>query len=110
MRDIAARVHAAGDKIVGATILPMCNPPGSVKEQTRLAVNDWIRTSGTFDAVLDFDAVLRDPNDPTVIYAPWRYRPNRSILDFPRNKGYVSKRAGCGSMTAAKTRDLLEER
>ena len=79
MRDIAARVHAAGDKIVGATILPMCNPPGSVQEQTRLAVNDWIRTSGTFDAVLDFDAVLRDPNDPTVIYAPWRhdcYHPN----------------------------------
>jgi hypothetical protein len=42
-------------------------------------VNDWIRTSGTFDAVLDFDAVLRDPSDPTVIYAPWRhdcYHPN----------------------------------
>jgi lysophospholipase L1-like esterase len=79
MRDITARVHAAGDKIVGATILPMCNAPGSVKEQARLAVNDWIRTSGTFDAVLDFDAVLRDPSDPTVIYAPWRhdcYHPN----------------------------------
>lgn len=79
MRGIAAQVHAAGDKIVGATILPMCNTAGSVKEQTRLAVNDWIRTSGTFDAVLDFDAVLRDPNDPTVIYAPWRhdcYHPN----------------------------------
>jgi lysophospholipase L1-like esterase len=79
MSDIAARVHAAGDKIVGATILPMCNAPGSVQEQTRLAVNDWIRTSGTFDGVLDFDAVLRDPQDPTVIYAPWRhdcYHPN----------------------------------
>ena len=79
MRDITARVHAAGHKIVGATILPMCNAPGSVKEQTRLAVNRWIRTSGTFDAVLDFDALLKDPNNPTVIYGPWRhdcYHPN----------------------------------
>lgn len=79
MRGIAARVHAAGHEIVGATILPMCNAPGSDREATRLAVNRWIRTSGTFDAVLDFDAVLRDPNDPTVIYEPWRhdcYHPN----------------------------------
>lgn len=79
MRGIAARVHAAGHKIVGATILPMCNTPGSDRETTRLAVNKWIRASKTFDAVLDFDAVLRDSNDPTVIYAPWRsdcYHPN----------------------------------
>jgi lysophospholipase L1-like esterase len=73
MRGIAARVHAAGHRIVGATVLPMCNAPGSDREETRLAVNTWIRTSGAFDAVLDFDAVLRDPDDPTVIYAPWRY-------------------------------------
>ena len=73
MRDVAARVCATGHRVVGATILPMCNPAGSVKEQTRLAVNGWIRTSGTFDAVADFDALLKDPNDPTVIYAPWRY-------------------------------------
>ncbi|MEU8299004.1 GDSL-type esterase/lipase family protein [Micromonospora sp. NPDC048909] len=73
MRDIAARVHAAGHKIIGATILPMCNPAGSVQEQTRLAVNQWIRTSGVFDSVLDFDAVLKDPDDPTVIHGPWRY-------------------------------------
>jgi lysophospholipase L1-like esterase len=71
MRGIAARVHAAGHRIIGATILPMCNAAGSAKEQTRLAVNRWIRTSGTFDAVLDFDAVLRDPSDPTVINPPW---------------------------------------
>ncbi|MCO5995600.1 GDSL-type esterase/lipase family protein [Actinoallomurus rhizosphaericola] len=79
MRGIAARVHRAGHRIVGATILPMCNTAGSAREQTRLAVNAWIRTSGTFDAVLDFDAVLRDPDDPTVIYEPWRhdcYHPN----------------------------------
>ena len=79
MRTIAGRVHAAGRRIVGATILPMCNAAGSAKEQARLAVNAWIRTSGTFDAVLDFDAVLRDPADPTVIRADRRtdcYHPN----------------------------------
>ncbi len=79
MRGIAARVHAAGREIVGATLLPMCNTAGSAKEQARLAVNQWIRTSGTFDSVLDFDAVLRDPADPTVITAAWRtdcYHPN----------------------------------
>ncbi len=79
MRTIAGRVHAAGHRIIGATILPMCNAAGSPKEQARLAVNAWIRTSGTYDAVLDFDAVLRDPADPTVIRADWRtdcYHPN----------------------------------
>jgi lysophospholipase L1-like esterase len=73
MRDIVTRVHASGRKIVGATVLPMCSPVGSGTEQARLAVNSWIRTSGAFDAVLDFDAVLRDPTDPTVIAAAWRY-------------------------------------
>src|SRR5919202_734016 len=41
MRTIAARVHARHARIVGATILPMCNPAGSAKEQTRLTVNQW---------------------------------------------------------------------
>jgi lysophospholipase L1-like esterase len=79
MRTIAARVHAARLRIVGATVLPMCNPAGSAKEEARLAVNRWIRTSGTFDAVLDFDALLRDPADPTVMVADLRadcYHPN----------------------------------
>jgi lysophospholipase L1-like esterase len=79
MRTIAARVHARHVRIVASTILPMCNPAGSAKEATRRAVNEWIKTSGTFDAVLDFDAVLRDPADPTVMIADLRndcYHPN----------------------------------
>jgi lysophospholipase L1-like esterase len=79
MRGIAARVHARHVRIVGATILPMCNAAGSAQEATRLAVNQWIRTSGTFDAVLDFDSVLRDPADPTVMIEDLRndcYHPN----------------------------------
>jgi lysophospholipase L1-like esterase len=79
MRGIVERLHAARLRVIGATILPMCNPAGSAKEQARSAVNDWIRTSGTFDAVLDFDAVLRDPADPTQMRVDWRadcYHPN----------------------------------
>ncbi|WP_433370184.1 GDSL-type esterase/lipase family protein [Actinoplanes sp. CA-142083] len=79
MRSIAARVHARGVRIVASTILPMCNAAGSAKENTRLEVNQWIRTSNVFDDVLDFDAVLRDPADPTVMIADLRndcYHPN----------------------------------
>jgi lysophospholipase L1-like esterase len=79
MQAIADRVHARHLRIVGATVLPMCNPAGSTKEAARLAVNQWIRTSGRFDAVVDFDAVLRDPADPTQMIADLRndcYHPN----------------------------------
>ena len=79
MTAIAARVHARGVRIVASTILPMCNAPGSAKENTRLAVNAWIRTTDVFDETLDFDAVLRDPADPTVMIADLRndcYHPN----------------------------------
>jgi lysophospholipase L1-like esterase len=78
-RSITARLHSKGIRVVGATILPMCNAAGSAKETARLAVNDWIRTSRTFDAVVDFDAVLRDPTDPTVMITDLRndcYHPN----------------------------------
>jgi lysophospholipase L1-like esterase len=79
MRGIAARVHARGLRIVASTVLPMCNAAGSDKEQARLAVNAFIKTSRTFDAVVDFDAVLRDPTDPTVMIPDLKtdcYHPN----------------------------------
>ena len=37
----------------------------------RIAVNTWIRTSGAYDGVIDFDAALRDPNDPTQFQAAY---------------------------------------
>ncbi|WP_433297761.1 GDSL-type esterase/lipase family protein [Actinoplanes sp. CA-030573] len=79
MKGIAQRVHARHLRIVASTILPMCNPAGSAKEETRLAVNAWIRGTDVFDETLDFDAVLRDPADPTVMIADLRndcYHPN----------------------------------
>lgn len=79
MRTIIARLHARHVRVVSATVLPMCNPADSTKEAARLAVNQWIRTSGTPDAVLDFDAVLRNPANPTEMTPDLRadcYHPN----------------------------------
>ena len=60
---LVAQAHAAGIKVYGATLLPIGNSTKYTvaSEATRQAVNDWIRTSGTFDAVLDFEAVVKDP-------------------------------------------------
>ena len=66
-RQLISRAHARGVKVIGATITPCegVEIPGyysEAKEATRQAVNKWIRTSGVFDGVIDFDAVVRDPN------------------------------------------------
>lgn len=72
-KQIITRVHSIGIPIFGATITPFsCSDPTSnfwasdpLRERTRQAVNDWIRTGGWFDAVVDFDQVLRDPHNHT---------------------------------------------
>lgn len=69
-RQLISRAHAHGVKILGATLTPFegVDLPGyysASKETTRQAINTWIRTSGSFDAVIDFDAVLRDPAHPS---------------------------------------------
>ncbi|MEV4754093.1 SGNH/GDSL hydrolase family protein [Micromonospora sp. NPDC049559] len=65
-RQFVARAHEAGIKVVGATILPYegAGYYSEAGEADRQAVNRWIRTSGEFDAVLDLDAVTRDPANP----------------------------------------------
>jgi lysophospholipase L1-like esterase len=74
------RAHAHGLRILGATLTPFeetfkggplegyYNPD---KEKIRMAVNDWIRTSGEFDGVIDFDALARDPARPSHIKAEY---------------------------------------
>jgi lysophospholipase L1-like esterase len=66
-KQIIARTHAQGLKIFGATILPYQGFGGWTRtgETKRAAVNQWIRTSGAFDGVIDFDAALRDPAIPS---------------------------------------------
>ncbi|MFZ1131865.1 MAG: SGNH/GDSL hydrolase family protein [Terriglobales bacterium] len=66
-KQIIARTHARALKIFGATILPYQGFAGwtAIGEAKRTAVNHWIRTSGAFDGIIDFDAALRDPATPT---------------------------------------------
>jgi lysophospholipase L1-like esterase len=69
-RQLISRAHAHGVKLIGATMTPFegVDFPGyysESKEAVRQAVNRWIRTSGAFDGVIDFDAVLRDPDHPS---------------------------------------------
>ncbi len=65
------RAHAHGIRIYGATILPDEGAGyfTSAGEADRQKVNTWIRTSGKFDAVIDFDAVTRDPRQPSRLSA-----------------------------------------
>ena len=67
---LVERAHEKGLKIFGGTLTPFEGTifPGYFspeKEAKRQAVNDWIRTSGAFDAVIDFDVATRDPSHPT---------------------------------------------
>ena len=71
MRDIVQRAHARGILVMGGTLIPMGKEPDTVQEVSRQAVNDWIRTSGIFDEVIDFDAMVRDPTAPWRIYPAW---------------------------------------
>jgi len=76
MQTLIHRAHARGIKIWGATLLPYQDtvvPPNAgfhgpfytaAGEAKRQAVNEWIRTAHAFDAVVDFDRVMRDPVHP----------------------------------------------
>ena len=66
---IIAQAHADGLKIFGATLTPFQGAGyyTAAGELKREAVNTWIRTSGAFDGVIDFDKVVRDPSNPLAI-------------------------------------------
>ncbi|ALN56660.1 lipolytic enzyme, G-D-S-L family [Lysobacter enzymogenes] len=77
-RQLIARARQAGVRIIGATLTPFEHalPDAPVKryfnpqkERVRQQVNAWIRDSGEFDAVADFDALLRDPAHPASMQA-----------------------------------------
>jgi lysophospholipase L1-like esterase len=74
-RQMIARAKSRGVRIAGATLTPfegaltmpaspIANYHSPAKDAVRQRINAWIRSSGEFDAVLDFDAVVRDPQNP----------------------------------------------
>lgn len=68
---IVARAHAHGLKVFAGTLTPYAGAHyySAKGEQMRQAVNQWIRASGVFDAVIDFDQATRDPANPNA-FAP----------------------------------------
>jgi len=67
-QQIIARAHAHNLRVYGATITPYIGSdyyhPGPLSEADRQTINTWIRTPNHFDALIDFDAVVRDPAHP----------------------------------------------
>ncbi|MEO8075248.1 MAG: SGNH/GDSL hydrolase family protein, partial [Acidobacteriota bacterium] len=66
LQQMIERAHTHGLRVVGCTITPY-QGAGYYRdngEVIREAVNRFIRTSGAFDAVVDFEAATRDPNNP----------------------------------------------
>ena len=86
LQQIVARSHARGVKVIATTLNPyegadFYNLPG---DQMRQAFNTYVRTSGIFDGVIDFDRVTRDPSHPS------RYLPAYDSGDHlhPNDAGY----------------------
>lgn len=77
-KQVIARAQARGLKILLGTIMPCkgfeafvpgyWNPANEVERQ---AINEWIRTTDLHDGYVDFDAALRDPDDPESLYPPY---------------------------------------
>jgi len=68
-QQIVARAHAQGIRVLGATLTPFkgWQVYDATLEATRLAVNQFIRNGGLFDGVVDFDAAIRDPQNPLMM-------------------------------------------
>lgn len=86
LQQMIDRAHEHGIKVMGCTLTPFEGAAyySEAGEQVREQVNDWIRSGGAFDAVVDFDAVTRDPAHPKQI------RPDFNIKDHlhPNDAGY----------------------
>ena len=85
-KQMIERAHMRGIKVIGATLTPFAGASyySDEGEAIRMALNEWIRTGRAYDAVIDFDAATRDPENPKQI------RPAYNIRDHlhPNDAGY----------------------
>lgn len=85
-RQMIERAHLHGIKVMGATLTPYGGAGYSSEKGQAIhdAVNTWIRTGGAFDAIVDFEAATRDPNNPK------QFRPEFDSGDHlhPSDAGY----------------------
>ena len=86
MKQLVDRAHIHGIKAIGCTLTPYQGAAyySDKGEEIRTAYNQWIRTGGAFDAVVDFDKATQDPANPKQI------RPTYNIMDHlhPNDAGY----------------------
>jgi lysophospholipase L1-like esterase len=87
-RQLIARAHQHGIKVIGGTLVPFRGAMyySETGDQTRRAVNEWIRSGGEFDAVVDFDRALRDPKEPDKLAAAY----DSGDHLHPSDAGYIA--------------------
>lgn len=99
-RRLIERAHARGIRLYGATITPFVGSdyyhPNAAVDADRRAINDWIRTPGHFDGVVDFDRTVRDPAHP-----------ERLRADYDSGDHLHPSDAGYAAMAAAVPLDLV---
>ncbi|MCW6010799.1 SGNH/GDSL hydrolase family protein [Micromonospora sp. CPCC 205371] len=100
-RALIRAAHERGVRVIGATILPFKGTvyPGYFTEdgeRIRDEVNHWIRTSGEYDAVVDLDRALADPDDPDFLRA-----------EYDGGDGLHPNDAGMRAMAEAAALDIL---
>jgi lysophospholipase L1-like esterase len=103
-RQFIERAHEKGIAVFGATLLPFEDTTiprfySVEKEAKRQAVNRWIRTGGAFDAIIDFDRVMRDPA-----------RPTRMLPKYDSGDHLHPSDAGMAAMAGAIPLDLFKAR
>ncbi|WP_143414583.1 SGNH/GDSL hydrolase family protein, partial [Halobacillus massiliensis] len=86
MKEIIKAAHEKDLKIYGGTLMPFKGSSMFTEtgEKTRQEVNEWIRTSGEFDGVVDFDKAVRDPEEPERFLAEY----DSGDQLHPNDKGY----------------------
>jgi lysophospholipase L1-like esterase len=100
-KQIIERAHEYGIKAIGATLTPYLGAAYATDagEAQREALNDWIRTSGAYDAVIDFDKTVQDPANPKQILASFNIRDHL----HPNDAGYKAMAAAV-NLTLFKTK------
>jgi lysophospholipase L1-like esterase len=100
-KQIIERAHLLGIKVIGATLTPYAGAAYSTEqgEAVREAVNQWIRTSGAYDAVVDFDAAVADSSNPKQIRVAFNIRDHL----HPNDEGYKAM-AGAIDLSLFQTR------
>jgi len=89
-KQIVDAAHEHGIKVIGSTIMPIAHDVSENSEQIRDAVNVWIRTSGAFDGLIDFDQITRDPANPRRLSA--KYDSGDHV--HPNDTGYQAMGSG----------------